>query len=453
MAAARNKYEQGALFSADVLGKPLPVVGEQKDIRYFGTVARNVLNPPETTKMGFWSINPYIGCAFGCAYCYARYAHRWVVDRHASANPDHAELQHARSAMVPWLAFERRIFVKTNAADVLRRTLRHGSERHLALLENETIVIGTATDPFQPAERRFRVTRSVLEVLAEHPGLSVAIITKSPLITRDIDLLTRINRHSSLSIHLSLISTDRELARRIEPRAPTPEARLRALARLSDAGIEVGINVMPVLPAITDGRDALEHLVKSVKERGAAYLNACALRLRSSARQRYLPFIEQEFPHLAKRYWATYAFDHKVSATYSERLKKRMREICAAHELPYGRWGAADTNEDQSALVEARFAGEEQLELAMESAAVSPVGALGRLDGSAADGGDEDGDGDGSVGGGRAPLDDAGRAPRVGAAVHLLVQRGRIFHSHVGNGQLEAGAAHSGDRVVDDADR
>src|SRR5262249_19067528 len=160
--------------------------------------------------------------------------------------------------------------------DILRRTLRHGSERHLALLKNETIVIGTATDPFQPAERRFRVTRGILEVLAEHPGLSVGIITKSPLITRDIDLLKRINRHSSLSIHLSLISTDRDLARRIEPRAPTPESRLRALARLSEAGLEVGINVMPVLPAITDGRDQLEHLVKSVAERGAAYVNACA---------------------------------------------------------------------------------------------------------------------------------------------------------------------------------
>src|SRR4051812_10030734 len=340
--ATFRKFEQAALFSADVLGKPVPVVGEQKDIRYFGTFARNVLNPPETTQMGFWSINPYVGCAFGCAYCYARYTHRWVLDRTATANPDRADLGAARDTMVPWLAFERRIFVKQNAADVLRRTLRHGSERHLALLKNETIVIGTATDPFQPAERRFRVTRGLLEVLAEHPGLSVSIITKSPLITRDIDLLTRINRHSSLTIHLSLISTDRELARKIEPRAPTPEARLRALGRLADAGIEVGINVMPVLPAITDAPPALDALVKSVAERGAAYVNACPLRLRSSARQRYLPFIEQEFPHLAKRYWATYAFDHKVSATYTARLKERMAELCGRYGVPYGRWGAAD---------------------------------------------------------------------------------------------------------------
>jgi DNA repair photolyase len=361
MAAAKKKAQQDGLFSADEIGRVLPMVGEQKDIRYFGTFAHNVLNPPETTQMGFWSINPYIGCAFGCAYCYARYAHRWVVDRHAAANPEHADMLDARDGMIPWLAFERRIFVKQNAADVLRRTLRAGSERHLALLKGETIVIGTATDPFQPAERRFRITRSVLEVLAEHPGLSVAIITKSPLITRDIDVLKRIQRHSSLTIHLSLISTDRELARKIEPRAPTPEARLRALARLAENGIEVGINVMPVLPAITDSRAALNDLVKAVTERGASYVNACALRLRSSARARYLPFIEQEFPHLAKRYWATYAFDHKVSETYSERLKKRMRELCDTHGVRYGRHGAAEAREDESQLVEERFAGSDQL--------------------------------------------------------------------------------------------
>src|SRR3954451_16745224 len=190
------KSQSPTLFGAayEKASRQLPVIGEQKDIRYYASPAKSVLNSPETTQMGFWSINPYIGCAFGCAYCYARYTHRWVVDRQATSNPDNADMQDARDVMVPWQAFERRIFVKQNAADVLRRTLRHGSERHLALLKNETITIGTATDPFQPAERRFRVTRGILEVLAEHPGLSIAIITKSPLITRDIDLLKRIKR-------------------------------------------------------------------------------------------------------------------------------------------------------------------------------------------------------------------------------------------------------------------
>jgi DNA repair photolyase len=357
-----GSFRQEALFDVDVLGRPLPVVGEQKDIRYFGTISKSVLNGPEVTGMGFWSVNPYVGCAFGCAYCYARYAHRWVLDRHATENPEHGDLQSARDNLPSWLAFERRIFVKQNAADVLRKVLRHGSEKHLALLTGDTIVIGTATDPFQPAERRFRVTRSILEVLAEHPGLSICIITKSSLITRDIDLLKRINRHSRLSIHLSLISTDRELARRIEPRAPTPEARLRALARLRENDIEVGINVMPVLPAITDGHEALDGLIKAVGERGASYVNACPLRLRSTAKSRYLPFIEKEFPHLAKRYWATYAFDDKVSATYSERLKKRMTQLCEKHGVLYGRYGRSEGGDPSyEAVVEARFAGSNQL--------------------------------------------------------------------------------------------
>jgi DNA repair photolyase len=355
------RFDQGALFDAAVIGKPVPVVGEQKDIRYFGTIARTILNGPETTGMGFWSINPYVGCAFGCAYCYARYAHRWVLDREATANPEHQDMQAARDTLPPWLAFERRIFVKQNAADVLRKVLRHGSDKHVSLLRGETIVIGTATDPFQPAERRFRVTRSVLEVLAEHPGLSVCIITKSPLITRDIDVLRRIDRNSLLTVHLSLITLDRELARRIEPRAPTPEARLRALARLRESGIETGINVMPVLPAITDDDLSLDRLVEAVAQRGASYVNACALRLRSSARERYLPFIEKEFPHLAKRYWATYAFDDKVSSAYSERLSEQIRRLCEKYGVTTGRYGRSVGGEEEA--IAARFAGSDQLVL------------------------------------------------------------------------------------------
>lgn len=324
------------LFDEQVLGRALPVVGEQKDIRYYGSIARSVLNGPETTGMGFWSVNPYVGCAFGCAYCYARYAHRWVLDRNANAHPELGDVTADRETLPPWLAFERRIFVKQNAADTLRKALRHGSDKHLALINGDSIVIGTATDPFQPAERRFRITRSILEVLADHEGLSVVIITKSPLITRDVDVLRRLARNNELSVHISLITVDRDLARKLEPRAPTPEARLRALGRLREAGIYAGINVMPVLPGITDAPRQLEEVVRSVSAMGATYLNSCPLRLRSSARARYLPFIEQEFPHLAKRYWATYAYDHKVSASYTERLRRTMKRLCERHGVAYG---------------------------------------------------------------------------------------------------------------------
>jgi DNA repair photolyase len=338
--AALRRAKQGALFDERALGvRTLPIIGEQKDISYYGSIARGVLNGPEVTGMGFWSINPYVGCAFGCAYCYARYAHRYVLERAATAHPEHDLLQEDANTLPPWLAFERRIFVKENAADVLRRALRQGSDRHLALLGEESIVIGTATDPYQPAERRFRITRRVLEVLAEHPGLSIVIITKSPLVTRDVDLLRRIARHSEITVHLSLITLDRALARRLEPRAPTPEARVRALARLRAHGIDVGINVMPVLPGITDTPAQLEALVRTVAEQGATYVNACALRLQSAARQRYLPFIAQEFPELAGRYRATYGESPQVGERYREGLRRYFKRLCARYGVPFGHGG------------------------------------------------------------------------------------------------------------------
>jgi DNA repair photolyase len=336
-----------------------PVVGMQKDIRYYGTTARGVLNPPETTGMGFWSINPYVGCAFGCAYCYARYAHRFVMERAAaqeaseriagdawSERSSQGELTDSNTRemtaddtlqeLPAWLAFERRIFVKRNAAEVLRQTLRGRGDSSGALRRGEAIVIGTATDPYQPAERSFRVTRSVLEVLAEASRLRLVIITKSPLVTRDIDLLTRISQRSRLTIHISLITLDRELARRIEPRAPTPESRLRALTRLREAGIDVGINIMPVLPGITDHPDALSALVHRVAKGGATHINACALRLRATSRKRYLPWIREEFPELGDRYAAAYAGGHQIHDRYREGLRRFLRAECRKAGVQYG---------------------------------------------------------------------------------------------------------------------
>jgi DNA repair photolyase len=365
---AMPKLEQQPLFGADYERKSrmLPMLEQQKDITYWSSPARSVLNGPETTGMGFWSINPYVGCAFGCAYCYARYAHRYVMERAGAAERMAGGLDDAFRRMPPWLAFERNIFVKKNAPEVLRRTLRQGSDKHLNLLKGEAILIGSATDPYQPAERRFRITRGILETLADHEGLSIVIITKSPLITRDVDLLERISRRSDLSVHISLITLNRELARRLEPRAPTPEARLRALERLRKADIDTGINCMPVLPGITDDPADLDALVKRVAEGGATYVAACALRLQAAARARYLPFIEQEFPHLAKRYRRAYSRDHQVSASYRKGLSQFFARTCEK----YGVRGSARVEDDSEEDVPER--GPDQLPLLVAAAAPKP---------------------------------------------------------------------------------
>ncbi|HEY8309607.1 MAG TPA: radical SAM protein [Gemmatimonadaceae bacterium] len=338
MQKLKRSSRQLPLFPPDVERsfELLPSLGEQGDIRYFATRARSVLNGPETTGMNFWSVNPYVGCAFGCTYCYARYAHRYVMERAADKDRLEEALSSEFESMPPWLAFERRIFVKRDAPDILARALRTGGERYLGLVHGETILIGSATDPYQPAERRFRVTRRILEVLAEHPGLDIVIITKSPLITRDIDLLKRIARHSCIHVQISLITVDRELARRIEPRSPTPDSRLRALARLSAAGIETGVNCMPVLPGITDDPAALDELVRRVAEAGATRIGACALRLDRSARLRYLPFIEQEFPDLAARYHASYAHSRNVGDKYRTGLAEHFDALRARYGIGDG---------------------------------------------------------------------------------------------------------------------
>ena len=169
--------------------------------------------------------------------------------------------------------------------------------------------------------------------------------------TRDVDVLRRIARNSRITIHLSLITLDRALVRRLEPRAPTPEARVRALARLRANGIDVGINVMPVLPGITDEPNEIDRLVRAVAERGATYVNACALRLQSAARQRYLPFIEKEFPELAARYRSTYARSYAVGDRYRTGLRDYFRKVCARYGVPFGHIGDDD---DESSVPDPR---------------------------------------------------------------------------------------------------
>lgn len=306
----------------------LPILDQRlRGTKFVSLAPRSLLNSPQQTGVDFWSLNPYVGCEFGCSYCYARYAHRYVVERaHDAGRLSDAEFQEFRGAH-GWEAFERRVFVKESALAALEGDLRRyfrttGSDRPTA-----PIVIGTATDPYQPAERRFRLTRGILERLARCEGLNLGIITKSPLVARDVDLLRRIQAHSDLEVHVSLVTVDRELIRKVEARSPMPAVRLRALRRLTDAGVNAGLIVAPVLPGITDDWSHLEALFRAAREAGAKFVHAGPLRLYPAVRDRFLPVLDDHFPTLAQRYRRAYARRSGAPRAYAAALARRIKRL------------------------------------------------------------------------------------------------------------------------------
>ncbi len=281
----------------------LPLVVERSkeldgrgEVEFQEMPVRQILNRCSSPRMPFrWTINPYCGCEFGCVYCYARYTHEFLELR----DP---------------LDFERRIFVKRMAAEVLARTLSRTPVGH------DAIAIGTATDPYQPAERRFGLTRSMLQVLAELSGLNVSITTKSLLITRDLDVLCALNRRSNLSVNFSLITLDRKLQRVLEPRAPRPELRLRALAELAGAGIRCNVLMMPVIPGLGDEPRSIAAVMRSAKAAGARNVWWRSLFLRPAAARRFIPFVRERFPNLAPRIDSFYSRAAYPPRAYDEHL-------------------------------------------------------------------------------------------------------------------------------------
>ena len=299
-----------------------PIVLDERlrGTRFVSLTPQRVLNSPKSTGMDYWSLNPYVGCEFGCSYCYARYTHRYVVERaHDAGKLTDAEFADYRGAH-GWEAFEKRIFVKEQVIGALDADLKH-----VAL--GECIVIGTATDPYQPAERRFKITRAVLQRLTRCEGLSFGIITKSPLIARDCDLLVRLQERNELQIHISLITHDAVLARKLEARSPVPAARLRALRKLVDAGANGGLIIAPVLPGITDDVPHLDALFAAAKAAGARFVHAAPLRLYAAVRDRFLPVLGEHFPDLVPRYQRAYARQSGAPKEYSKALSRRMERL------------------------------------------------------------------------------------------------------------------------------
>jgi DNA repair photolyase len=269
------------------------------------------------------SINPYRGCEFGCKYCFARYTHEFLEPAPISAVPKGIYDVPQQS----WaLKFEREIYLKENAAWLLEQELRKiGPENG--------IVIGTATDPYQPIERRVGITRSILEVFAQKSGYSLGIITKSSLIARDVGLLARIAERNTLTVHHTITTTDSALARKIEPRAPRPDLRFAALRKLRQAGIRAGVLCSPLLPGINDSLHSLDAVASRAAAAGASFFAANPLFLKSCSRPTWMQFVREHFPDLAPEYARRYAHADFADSGYKKQTQALVRAVCKKHGI------------------------------------------------------------------------------------------------------------------------
>jgi len=286
------------------------VLEAKRVVEYFEIGCRTVLNRTRPGLPFAWSINPYRGCEFACRYCYARYTHEFMELRESEA-------------------FENRIYAKSGVAEALRADLKK-------LRSGESIAIGTATDPYQPAERRFRRTRAMLEVFAEGKGREIALTTKSDLVKRDIALLAEISKRNSVSVNVTITTLDAGLARMLEPRAPRPDLRLKAVEALAKAGIAVGVFSNPVMPLITDQEAKLDRLAKAARDRGAIWFGGGTLFLQPCARRVFFPFVAEHFPHLLRRYEERFGESPYLRGPYAEAIKERIATIRDRYGLRAG---------------------------------------------------------------------------------------------------------------------
>ncbi len=311
--------------------------GELAGLELLHVRARTIVNRvPETSGMPFrWTINPYRGCSHGCVYCFARPTHEYLG---LGIGDD----------------FDRRIVVKVNAVECLRAEMR------TARWGGDTIAMGTNTDPYQPVEGRYRLTRGVIEALAE-AGNPFSVLTKSTLIERDLDLLAHAATRARVETGLSIGTLDEDVWRATEPHTPNPRRRVATLARLRAAGVPCGAFIAPIIPGLSDGDDQLEEVVAAICAAGATWISPVMLHLRPGVRDHYLDWLRTHRPQLVaaaeRRYRRAYA-----PAAEREALAARVRAMIRAHggpapagPTPFGRRppaaAAADPADRQLRLV------------------------------------------------------------------------------------------------------
>lgn len=272
------------------------LLAEKRRVEYRTLPTRKWLNRCDSQRVPFdWSINPYRGCEFGCKYCYARFTHEFLERR----SPD---------------AFETEIYAK----EWNERAFRH---ELAGVKRGQVIGIGTATDPYQPAERKYGLTRQLLDAMRYLHGVSIFVTTKSDFVSRDADVLKALAVHNQVHVTVTITTMDRRLARLTEPFAPRPDLRIRAVAELAAAGIPVGVIANPVLPLISDSEENLEGVARAAKAAGADQFGANVLFLMPSAQRVFFPFLARHFPEHLKRYEASFSTGAYLQGKYPERIR------------------------------------------------------------------------------------------------------------------------------------
>jgi DNA repair photolyase len=273
-------------------------------VEYREEPCRSALNRVQGMPFG-WSLNPYMGCAHRCTFCYVR-AFELRADRPADER------------------YGASIRVKTNVAEVLRRELARPS------WQREGIAIGAATDPYQPAEGRYRLTRACLEVLAEAAS-PFGLITRGPMIVRDLDVLVEAARRADVSVTFSIPTLDVDIWRRTEPGTAPPHQRLRALSELLEAGVKAGVGMAPILPGLSDKPELLAEVVRAARAAGATGVWANLLYLKPGTKEHFLTALERDWPELLPEYEHLYARRAYLPAEKANPVREQVRELARAH--------------------------------------------------------------------------------------------------------------------------
>lgn len=254
-----------------------------------------------------WTLNPYMGCVHRCTYCYVR-----TFERRADRPSDDR--------------YGTSIRVKTNVAQVLYWELRRRSWKR------ECVAIGAATDPYQPAEGKYRLTRDCLKVLADARN-PVSLITRGPMVIRDIDVLQEASRRADVSISISIPTVDMDVWRKTEPGTAPPHQKLKAVRMLSEAGINVGVGMAPVLPGITDTREQMEAVVKAARDAGATGVWCNVLHLRPGTREHFIGHLARDWPELLPTYREMYRRDAYLPEEQQEPIRRMMRDLRTEYDI------------------------------------------------------------------------------------------------------------------------